>query len=253
MIRVNSTQFDEKAIIAEMQYHTAETHADAKNKACETLIIGELVKQRAKALNLPIDDMGSQEEALNTLLEQEIEFPHASEANCRMYFENNRGKFTTSPLVSGRHILLAVPADEPDARSKALEQARVLIQELRGNTADFPKLAAQYSRCPSAKTGGHLGQISKGQTVPEFERQLFQCNEGLVDSPLESRYGVHVVEIDQKVEGKPLPFEMVKQRIADYLNEKVKRKAIAQYLAHLVAEAEIDGFDMQVSASPLMQ
>lgn len=253
MIRVNNTQFDENAIVAEMQYHVAETHTKARNKACESLIISELVKQRAKSLALPVDDSAKQEDALSTLLEKEVEFPEASESDCRTYFENNRQKFTTSPLVSGRHILIAVPADESNARSEALDQAKQLINELKGNLNDFPKLAAQYSRCPSAKTGGHLGQISKGQTVPEFERQLFQCKAGLVEAPIESRYGVHVVEIDNKVEGKPLPYEMVKQRIADYLNEKVKRKAIAQYLGQLVAQAEIDGFDMQVSESPLMQ
>lgn len=253
MIRVNNTTFDDNAIVAEMQYHSAETHTQAKNKACEALIVAELVKQRAADLNLAVDELATQDDALSNLLDKEIEFPTATDSDCRTYFENNRQKFASSPLVSGRHILLAVPADEPNARSEALEQARALIRELTGNLKDFPKLAAQYSRCPSAKTGGHLGQISKGQTVPEFERQIFQCEAGLVEAPIESRYGVHVVEIDHKVEGKPLPYEAVEKRIAEYLNEKVKRKAIAQYIQQLIAEADIEGFDMHVSESPLMQ
>ena len=101
--------------------------------------------------------------------------------------------------------------------------------------------------------GGQLGQLSKGQTVPEFERQLSNCKRGLAQSPIESRYGVHVVVLDQHVEGKQLPFDMVKTRIADYLNEKVRRKAIAQYIHTLISQATIDGFDFKVSESPLMQ
>jgi peptidyl-prolyl cis-trans isomerase C len=46
---------------------------------------------------------------------------------------------------------------------------------------------------------------------------------------------------------------MVKERIADYMNEKVRRKAIAQYIHTLISDAEIEGFDFSVSDSPLMQ
>jgi peptidyl-prolyl cis-trans isomerase C len=74
-----------------------------------------------------------------------------------------------------------------------------------------------------------------------------------VQKPISSRYGVHVAFIDQRVEGRRLEFDMVSQRIADYLNEKVRRKAIAQYIETLIAKADIEGFDFSVSDSPLMQ
>ena len=59
MIRVNQTEFDETTIIKEMQYHAAETHTEAKNKACEALIIAELLKQRAAQLKLLDQDSTS--------------------------------------------------------------------------------------------------------------------------------------------------------------------------------------------------
>lgn len=253
MIRVNDIEIDDNAIVSEMQYHVADTHTQAKNLASETLIISELIKQRASKLGLEADDLETNESSLNALIEKELHLPEASDEACRTYYENNPNKFKTSPLVSGRHILLSAGPDDAQARSEALDQAKALIRELQGNIDLFPKLAKQFSRCPSSKTGGHLGQISRGQTVPEFERQLFNCDEGLASFPMESRYGVHVVEIDHREEGKLLPYEMVKQRIADYLNEKVKRKAIAQYIAALISDASIEGFDFEVSSSPLMQ
>jgi peptidyl-prolyl cis-trans isomerase C len=71
--------------------------------------------------------------------------------------------------------------------------------------------------------------------------------------PVESRYGYHIVYIARKVPGQLLPFSAVEQKIADYLNEKVRRKAVAQYIHTLIVDAEIDGYDFNLSASPLMQ
>jgi peptidyl-prolyl cis-trans isomerase C len=104
-----------------------------------------------------------------------------------------------------------------------------------------------------AETGGSLGQIGKGQTVPEFERQLFNLPEGLASAPIESRYGIHIVLIAHREEGRQLPFDMAHARIRDYLNEKVRRKAIAQYIEALINDARIEGFSFEVSGSPLMQ
>lgn len=272
MLRVNKTHFDETAIIKEMQYHPAETHTEAKNKACEALIIGELLKQRAAQLNLHQHETEfdgccsggacseAHEEApakaeafLDQLLEIEVDFPTATEEDCRQYFEANPKKFMTSPLVEASHILLDAAPDDAQARSEANELAIQLIKRLEEQPSMFAELAALHSRCPSAKVGGQLGQLGKGQTVPEFERQLFNCDIGLAGAPIESRYGVHVVYINQRVEGRPLPFDLVQQRIADYLNEKVRRKAIAQYIYALISDADIEGFEFDVSASPLMQ
>lgn len=272
MIRVNQTEFDETAIIKEMQYHPAETHTEAKTKACEALIISELLKQRAQELKLQQaesnhdtccsggacsgtqDTSPSESEAfLDQLLEIEVDFPTASEEDCRQYFDSNPKKFMTSPLVEASHILLDAAPDDAQARSEANELAIQLIARLQEQPSLFAELAGLHSRCPSAKVGGQLGQLGKGQTVPEFERQLFNCPPGLAGAPIETRYGVHVALIHHREEGRPLPFDMVKLRIADYLNEKVRRKAIAQYIYALISEAEIEGFEFDVSASPLMQ
>jgi len=261
MIRVNSTEFDETAIVKEMQYHTAETHTEAKNKASEALIISELLKQRASVLKLEgtdvkivMSDGKENEDAfLDTLLALEVDFPKASEEDSRNYFRANPKKFMTTPLIEAKHILLEAAPDDANARSEAIELAEQLIKRLDDDPALFSDLATLHSKCPSAKTGGQLGQLGKGQTVPEFERQLFNCSLGLASASVESRYGVHIVYLDRRVEGKVLPYEMVKERISDYLNEKVRRKAIAQYIHTLVSDADIEGFDFAVSDSPLMQ
>lgn len=255
MIKVNNVAIPESAILEEMQYHPAESKRQAMLKAAETLVIGEILRQRAAALGLSVADSGSlagQDDFIEQLLAQDVEMPQASDDECRHYFEKNRQRFTTSPLVELRHILLAAAPDDEQQRVESQTIAETLLAQLRAGE-NFAALAKQYSACPSKETGGSLGQISAGQTVPEFERQIFAAEPGLLPTPVESRYGFHIVSIERKVAGKPLPYDQVEGRIRQYLNEKVKAKATAQYIQSLIQQTGLEGFDFAVSESPLMQ
>lgn len=255
MIHVNDATIDDKTVLEEMQYHPAESQREAMFKAAEALIIGELLKQRATELGFEVtgaDAPATDEDYLDKLIETEVYVPEATEENCRTYFEQNKEKFTTSPLLEVRHILLAAPPGEDKPRMEALTIAEELIRQLKAG-GDFDGLAKAHSACPSKETGGSLGQISKGQTVPEFERVVFSLEQGLHDSPIESRYGFHIVWVERNVPGLPLEYQDVREKIRDYLNEKVRHKAIAQYIHTLIAGAKIEGYDFSVSTSPLMQ
>ena len=115
-----------------------------------------------------------------------------------------------------------------------------LLQQLQAAPRRFAELALQHSACPSKEQGGALGQISKGQTVPEFERQLFRLPVGLCQQPLESRYGYHLVFVDQRIEGDQLPYEIVAGTIRAELNQRVWQIGVSQYLQNLVGAANIE-------------
>ncbi|MDV6316334.1 peptidylprolyl isomerase [Idiomarina sp. HP20-50] len=255
MIQVNQVEIAEKEILAEMQYHPADSHEQAMAQAAEALVIGELFKQRAKELGIEVLDdasQGSEDDFIERLIEREVDRPEADDQFCQQYYEQNPERFKTSPIVEARHILLAAAPDDDLERVNAKRMAEQLIQQLQEGD-DLGQLARQYSSCPSKETDGNLGQLSKGQTVPEFERQLFTAEEGLVKYPIETRYGFHVVSVDHKIEGKPLPYDAVKDKIAEYLEEKVHRKAVSQYIQALANEANIKGFDFANTGSPLLQ
>ena len=252
-ILVNGVSIPAERVLREMQYHPAENADEAMHKAAQTLVIDVLLRQRARERGLVSDDSASVETIIDDLIALEVDIPVASVHECELYFTNNPARFTTSPLVAARHILLAAAPDDFPAREAARQLAQQMIEQLVSEPGRFSALAAEYSRCESAKVGGNLGQLGRGQTVPEFERHVFTAPVGLLKRPLETRYGVHVVHIDHSIPGKPLPFEFVKERIENYLNEKVRRKALAQYLQVLVAQADIQGCRFDVAGSPLMQ
>ncbi|UTW49305.1 peptidylprolyl isomerase [Bacterioplanoides sp. SCSIO 12839] len=254
-ILVNGTAISEAQILAEMQYHPADNQRDATIAAAEALVIIELIKQRCEQLGIKTDD-GSEltdDQMLAELMQREVQVPAISDEECQRYFTANPDKFITSPILEVDHILLAADKEDLDQRAEAKELADGLLEQIQQQPQLFSDFAMRHSMCPSKEQGGSLGQISKGQTVPEFEKVLFLAEEGLLNRPVETRYGYHIARINRRIEGQLLEFDQVEEKIKTYLNEKVHRKALAQYIELLISDAEIEGFEFQVSDSPLVQ
>ena len=255
-VSINGAPLDPQTIALEMQYHPAETREEAVFLAAQALVIRELLEQRAAYLGvevIPQADETEEEAFIRGLLELEVAVPTVDESALEQFYQSNLERFSSAPLVAARHILLAVAPDDVAGRSRVREQAVALLCQLRESPGRFTELAAQYSDCPSREQGGALGQLSSGQTVAEFERQLLRLDEGLASQPLESRYGFHIVLVDQRIEGKQLPFELVSDSIRAELGERVWQKAVVQYIETLIGEAEIEGIVMRGAASPLLQ
>ncbi|MFL1482093.1 peptidylprolyl isomerase [Pseudomonas grimontii] len=256
IISVNGVAVTPEAMALELQYHPADSREEAVYLAARALVIRELLQQRIAELGLAVEIAAGENEeeaATRLLLEREVTVPDCDEATCVRYFENNRGRFHSAPLLAARHILLECAPDDAEARHLARTQAEVLLLSLEEQPGQFAELALKYSACPSKAQGGSLGQVSKGQTVPELERQLFTLAPGLAAKPLESRYGWHVISVDQRIEGQPLPYEAVAVAIRTQLQQGVWQKALVQYLQTLIGAADIRGIALQGADSPLVQ
>lgn len=261
-ISVNGVSISRTAIARETQNHPAEKPVEAWVAAARALVVRELLLQEARRLNLKPDPLADEEgrreadeEALvRQLVEREVRTPTADTAACLRYYESNRRRLRTPDLYEVRHILLAAPSGDRDARCAAREEADAIIAVLKQEPAAFDDVARSRSACPSGASGGNLGQVGPDQTVPEFERALTSMPVGaLASAPVETRYGFHIVRVDRRIEGRELPFDMVQARIAGWLDQKVRRSAIRQYISILAGRAEITGISFDASASPLVQ
>lgn len=262
VVRVNGVAIGRDAISREAQNHPADGPQAAWTAAATALVVRELLLQEARRLGVaaePIrDDDGrretEEEAAIRALVEREVRVPSAEETACRRYYDNNRRRFCTATLDEVRHILIMAAPDDAPARTAARRLAADVVAALERDPGAFAGLARELSACPSKTVGGNLGQIGPGQTVPEFETALAAMTPGRVHpEPVETRYGVHVVEVVRRIEGRELPFEAVRERIAGYLEERVRRRALHQYVALLVGRADIEGIDVAGVASPLVQ
>ena len=150
-------------------------------------------------------------------------------------------------MMSVRHILLACLPEDGKERLKLKKIAYDYIEQIqrdRNPAAMFIELARQHSACPSKEQGGDLGIVSKGQTVPEFEKTLFKLETGLAPSPIESRYGFHIVEVLDKQAGIQMTYEQVSAAISNKLSQKAFHQSLCDYLFTLADEAEIEGIEM---------
>jgi len=215
----------------------------------------ELLRQRAIEVGL-LEPAAEAEDviaaAIEALLEKEVTTPQPTEAECRRYYDNHPAEFESGDLANVRHILFQVTpqVNVPQMRTRA-EQT---LNELLAEPERFTALAAELSNCPSGEQGGNLGQVGRGDMVPEFEAALFRLGPtGLLPELVKTRYGFHIVSVDQRIPGTKLPFDMVREEIAGKLSAAVEEKALMQYVSLLAGQAEIEGVDLAASPSPLVQ
>ena len=252
-IKVNGKVIAEREIARETQYHPADTLEKARRKAAEALVVRELLLQQAGRLAIEVNG-GPEEDCIGALIEREVKIPRADEETCRRFYQTHLRRFRSPELVEARHILFVANPEDTEALSAARSKAQHAIDLLKQRPDRFAELAKEFSACPSAKTGGSLGQLTRGSTVPEVETFLFELEPGqLCPVPIRSRYGFHVLEVQKRAERKTLPFEAVQRKIADYLEERVWRQAVRQYIQLLVGSSEIAGIEIKGASSPLLQ
>ena len=252
-VSVNGVSIARDAIQREMQHHPADKPIAAWQQAARALVIRELLLQRAQVIGVtpqPIsDEQGRREtddEALmRGVVEREVAVPEPDDEACRRYYANNVARFRSPDIYEASHILFAALPSDKEAYAQARADAEAVLATLNENAESFAALAQAYSRCPSAAQGGNLGQLTQGQTTPEFERALLALAPGeTCAEPVATRYGFHIIRLERKHDGRLLPYEAVAERIADYLRESVRRRADAQYIARLVSAARIEGVEL---------
>jgi len=157
-------------------------------------------------------------------MENALEGITVSDEDLRNFYDENPDQFTMPEQIRASHIL--IPSDE-EAEAKL-----ALIQEQLARGVSFAELAMEHSTCPSGQTGGSLGQFGRGQMVPEFEEVAFALNEpGDISEPIESRFGWHIILLDERTPASLVAFEDVVREAAvlhqleEYLlNEKRTQK-----------------------------
>ena len=261
-VSVNDVPIPERKILEEAQNHPAQSPGRALHAAAEALVIHELLRQEALRLDIAAtpekDDAGRLETetdaAIRALIDQEVEAPVATRRECLNYYEKHPDKFRTPTLFEARHILIAVPESDVAGRRKARTRAENLCKMLGEKPELFADMALEHSDCPSRDQGGNLGQLSPGSTVAEFETALAGMQEGDIGpSPVESRFGLHVIALDRRIDGRSLPFDVVNGRIAAWLEASAWSKAVSQYISILAGQADITGITLRGARNPLVQ
>lgn len=246
-VTVNAVELCDADMEQELPRHA--DAADPLKSAMTALVLRRVLLDEAARLGLP---GGSDEAAIEALLAAEVPVSVPDEETCRRHYGQHPARFTVGELVEVDHILFQVTPRVPLGPLRSL--AEKTLAELREEPERFGECARALSNCPSAQLGGNLGQLGRGETVPEFERTVFAMAPGeLLPRLLETRFGLHIVRVARRAEGRLLPFEQVADSIRDALYTASRDTAWRHYLQTLVARAKIEGIELPGAGSPLLQ
>ncbi len=216
--------------------------------------IHELVRQRARDLGY-IDDAADDtetERAIERTLVEDVNTPEPTEEECKRWHEANPRLFHSGDLVGARHILFQITPGSPVAAIRSVAES--MLHELRTTPELFEARAREHSNCPSGANGGALGQLQRGETVPEFEKAIFADQTiGVLPHLATTRHGFHIIAVDRRIEGRQLPFELVHDKVAAELRKCSEARALSQYVRMLAGNADIEGVDLDAVATPLVQ
>lgn len=147
------------------------------------------------------------------------------------FYEKNGAEFKEGEQVNARHILLATE-----------EEAAAVLTELASGK-DFAELAKEKSTGPSAPRGGDLGWFGPGMMVPAFEKVAFALKKGEVSEPVKTKFGYHVIKLEDRKAASSKSLDEVKDEIKTRLTKEKMVKKIEETVARLKKEYAVEIFE----------
>jgi peptidyl-prolyl cis-trans isomerase C len=181
--------------------------------------------------------------ALKKLIEDEVA-PKitVSDSDIRAFYENNPETFKQPERVKASHILIKVDP-KADASQKAEAQKKIdSVQAKLQKGEDFGALAKEYSEGPTGPKGGDLGYFTRGQMVKPFEEAAFAMKPGEVSGMVETRFGYHLIKVTDKTPEGTMPYDDVKERLAEFLKQQKIQEEINVYVKRLEEKSKIERF-----------
>lgn len=171
------------------------------------------------------------------------------------HYNEHINRYRTSKQVKARHILAKVEKDADDA-AKAAARAKIegAQKRIQGGE-DFATVAKEVSEDVGTKDkGGDLGLFGSGRMVPAFEKAAFALKAGETSEIVETRFGFHVIRVEEVKEAEVKELADVRDEIAEKImlenarGDKAKElanQAIANLKAGKVwSELNIDGLKL---------
>ncbi len=176
------------------------------------------------------------------------------DADVKAYYAKNATTYTQAESRDVRHILLSpkpvaasitAPKAKAAAEAKALAAAKTLADEVYakavalGAKGDWTALAKMYSDDPGSKASGGKLTISRGQTVPEFDKLSFELKLDEIGKPVKTQFGYHVIQALSAVKPKTVQkLAQVQETIRQQLLQQKRSEAMTAWVEGVKKEFE---------------
>jgi peptidyl-prolyl cis-trans isomerase C len=215
-VEVTDKQVDERLQQLKKQFYGG-NDKKFKSSLKKLLLTEEQVKNDVRAQLL--------EEQLYKKVTEDVK---VNDEEIETFYKKNKGQYQQAATREVRHILV-----------KTKPKADALHQQLEGG-ADFAKLAKKNSEDPGSKSQGGKLTVSKGQTVPPFDKAAFALDKNELSQPIKTQYGWHIIEPLSKVKkATTTPLPQVKEAIKQQLLSEKKTKEMREWIEGLKDEFDV--------------
>jgi parvulin-like peptidyl-prolyl isomerase len=166
-----------------------------------------------------------------------------TEAELKIYYENNKATFTTVPQITLREFLAAVPASDRGVNVGLDEEARAKAEDVRKRLIagePFARLAADLSDSPSKANGGLIGPIGQDVLSPELQKAIDGLAPGDLTPVLRGARGYQIIKIEAVEAAAIKSFEDSRDDIANRIANEKRRGEFGKFLERLRGQAIID-------------
>ena len=163
-----------------------------------------------------------------------------TDGEIQQFYLDNPEQFKTPEGMGVRHILVAVAADDDDAKGKEnLARAEAIRRRLMEKNEDFATIAKAESDCPSSAKGGNIGVVTRGSTVKPFEDAVYTQKVGEIGPVVKTQFGYHVIQVMDRKKAGTVSLAEAKPSISDHLVSKQKEEILKAYINSLKSKAKI--------------
>jgi peptidyl-prolyl cis-trans isomerase SurA len=162
----------------------------------------------------------------------------------KKYYDAHLKEFTTSPTVTLREILVAVPGDPKVMNVAADEAAKARAGEIRRRVTtggeNFEKLAGEISDSPSKANAGLIGPLSVNDLSPDLRKLTESMKAGDVSEPVRTSRGYQLLKLEAITATNTMTLEQAREQISEHVFTEKRKAEFQKYLQKLRAQAIIE-------------
>jgi foldase protein PrsA len=156
-------------------------------------------------------------------------------------YERQKFQFVQPAEVKFAHIMLNFTAVDDASQNKVKEDAKALLEQVKAPGADFAALAKQYSQDNDTKEkGGELPWMSFSPWGPPFDQVVMAAPVGLIQDPVRSYKGYHIIKVLDKHPQRTKPFEEVKEDLRKRTLDMRRAQQYREYMQRAESSAKTE-------------
>src|SRR5262249_46521829 len=152
----------------------------------------------------------------------------------RERYDREKERYRLPERAHLREIVILRPENASQVEA-ARQRANQVAQ--RAKAEDFAKVATEVSESGTKAKGGDLGEVARGELLPDLDKAVFNSPAGTVIGPLESKSAWHILKVESRLPSEVPAFESVKDKLRKDASDDAWQRDYKAYIDQLRKDA----------------